>query len=84
MAQSVLEDLRKYVLDTYVPELEGTLTDDAPLFDGGILDSVHMVSVMLFLQQQYGVRFDPSELTADNFKSLRSITALVQKKAPTS
>ena len=46
-----------------------TVADDTNLFDGGLLDSLSVIQIIEYLEQQYGLRFgglglDPRELAS--------------------
>lgn len=61
---------------------EGTqLGLETPLFWGGLLDSIHLMPLVIFLEDEYGIRIHPLEMTEDNFRNLSVIAALIGRKA---
>ncbi|GLK64305.1 acyl carrier protein [Paracoccus kondratievae] len=48
------------------------------LFSSGILDSVAMVGLISFVEQQAGVRVQPGDVTLENFDTVDAILAYVQ------
>jgi acyl carrier protein len=50
------------------------------LVEKAILNSLLMIDLVLFLEKEFGVRIHPSEVTRQNFKSINTIVALVEKK----
>jgi acyl carrier protein len=56
------------------------LTDDYPLIDRGVLDSLGIFQVVSFIEGELGVAIQDEELVRDNFGTLRDIGALVESK----
>jgi acyl carrier protein len=56
------------------------LTDDASLFESGMLDSFRMIDLMAFLETSGGFRMDPSEVTMENLDTIGRILAFMAKK----
>lgn len=52
---------------------------DAPLVDAG-LDSVAVLAVMSEIEARLGVTLSDSDLTAENFATLRGLSALVAQR----
>ena len=60
-------------------ELKGlSLTDN--LIDTGILDSLGIMKLILFLEEKFSVKITDEDLIPENFESIRTINLLVQKK----
>jgi acyl carrier protein len=53
--------------------------DDTQLLAEGIIDSIGIFSVMSEIEQELGCVLPPSEITADNFRSIGALSALVQR-----
>jgi acyl carrier protein len=47
------------------------------LLEWGILNSVETARLTVFLRQECGVRVSPTQVNAENFRDLESITDLV-------
>jgi len=50
------------------------------LFDEGIFDSLGLLNLISFLEKDFQVKVDDSELDAENFESIKAIESFVQKK----
>ncbi|MET0591496.1 MAG: phosphopantetheine-binding protein [Polyangiaceae bacterium] len=61
---------------------EVELADDLALIEGGHLTSLQTVQLVMFLSEQYGVEIEPEEVNEDEFRSLKTIAALVKRKLP--
>ena len=61
---------------------EVALGDDTALIEGGYLTSLQTVQLVMFIGEQYGVEIEPEEVNEDEFRSLKTIAALVKRKLP--
>jgi methoxymalonate biosynthesis acyl carrier protein len=61
---------------------EVELADDTALIEGGHLTSLQTVQLVMFIGEQYSVEIEPEEVNEDEFRSLRTIAALVKRKLP--
>ncbi|MGH9244215.1 MAG: acyl carrier protein [Acidimicrobiales bacterium] len=59
------------------------LTDDYPLIDNEVIDSLGVFQIVTFLEAQYGIEVDDDELVPENFESLGAIAGLVHRKTGT-
>jgi acyl carrier protein len=50
------------------------------LFDEGIFDSLGLLNLISFLEKDFQIKVDDSELDAENFESINAIESFVQKK----
>ena len=56
------------------------LTDDTPLL-GGVIDSLGLMQLISFIEEEFDVTIDDAEVTADNFRTVGDIDHLVSEKA---
>jgi len=61
---------------------EVQLGDDTPLIEGGHLTSLQTVQLVMFIFEHLGVEIEPEEVNEDEFRTLKTIAALVQRKLP--
>ncbi|HEY4215974.1 MAG TPA: acyl carrier protein [Gemmatimonadaceae bacterium] len=57
-----------------------SLTNDAPLFTSGLLDSIDILNLIMFLETKFGVVVSPLEVSLEHFDTIASITALVRER----
>jgi len=70
---TVIEKTRPFILETfYLPD--GTVGDDAPLFSSGLLDSADLVTLLMFLEEEFGISIDGPDVTIDRFDTLRAMS----------
>jgi len=53
---------------------------DEALLSSGLIDSFHLVDLALFVEDNFGVHIDDSELNASTFDSLDQLTSLIQAR----
>ena len=52
---------------------------DEPLVDG-LLDSIDVLRVVVFVEKQFGIRIEDDELVPENFATIESLTRFVEAK----
>jgi acyl carrier protein len=57
------------------------LTDDYPLLDNRVIDSLGLFEIVQFLEAEYGIEIADDELVPENFATLSAIGKLVESKA---
>jgi acyl carrier protein len=75
------EALRKFIaaeLKWDRPEAE--LTDDYPLLEREVVDSLGIFKIISFVESEFDVEVDDDELVADNFATIEAISTLVGSK----
>jgi acyl carrier protein len=79
-----LSDISDRVKGFIVSELmfedsAATLTDDTPLLDG-VIDSLGLMQMISFIEEEFDVAIDDAEVTASNFRTVGDIEKLVEQK----
>lgn len=77
---NVATTVREFVESTLLFGDSSSVADDESLLGSGVLDSTGVIEVISFLESEFGISFDDSELVADNFDSISRITATVARK----
>jgi acyl carrier protein len=83
MEQNSLGEMKdlvlNYVIKEYLDEEEEKITYDTPLISGGYIDSISMVSLLVFLENKFKIKIPPSKATPEAFDSVNNIVALVNQ-----
>jgi acyl carrier protein len=83
MTDAVKSRIKAFIMDEFLPgEDPDELTDDTPLISGGILDSIATLQLVMFIEQTYGVAFEPHEVDKDNLDTLNRLMSLLMSKKP--
>lgn len=56
------------------------IASDEPLLSSGLIDSFSLMDVALFVEDNFGVRIEDTELNADTFDSLTQLAALIESR----
>jgi methoxymalonate biosynthesis acyl carrier protein len=61
-------------------KITGKLGSNDDLIESEILDSLGIMKLILFLENNYAVKISDDDLTLENFSSIMSINSLIEKK----
>lgn len=72
--------IREFVKDEILfgDEQSGPLRDDTPLLDGKV-DSMALMRLVAFLEEEFDVQIDDVEITEENFQTVGDIAQLVER-----
>jgi acyl carrier protein len=56
------------------------LADTDPLIESGIIDSFGIMSLISFIEKEFGIRISNNELVPENFENIAKIANLVENK----
>ncbi len=78
----VVQRIRSYVDDNflYAPG-SGAIADDASLLTLGVIDSLGVMELLLFIEQEFGIVATDDEITEDNLGSFAGIADFVVGKS---
>jgi acyl carrier protein len=78
---SVEEQIRNYILENYLFTDDTSALDSSDSFlDKGILDSTGILEVIYFLEDEFGIKVEDTEMVPENLDSVNNIVAFVGKK----
>ena len=55
-------------------------SDDASFLEEGIVDSVGIMELVMFLEETFGISVDDEDLTPDNFDSVNKLANYIKQK----
>ena len=80
--QQVSDRVRRYVIDNFLYMHAGyALTDDEPLLGKGIVDSLGVMELISFIEEEFGVVVADADVTEENFSSVGAITRFVERSS---
>ena len=78
---AIREKVRQFLLREFLPgEDPEELTDGTELVSGGILDSLAILKVVSFLEEQFGIEVAAHEADAEHLNPISDIGQLVASK----
>jgi len=75
-----VDEIRSFVIETFLFGNPERLTDTTPLLESHIVDSTGILEIVMFLEDRYGIRIEDNELTPDNLNSIEKIASMLKKK----
>lgn len=80
---SVGADVEKYIVEVIAPGAGAgidSVDHDEDLLAQELIDSHGIVELVGFLEDRYGVKVDDDDLLPENFQTVNSVVALVERK----
>ncbi len=77
----VAERIRDFIKSEVLFGDDRSLADDTPLLDG-ILDSLGLMQLVAFLEEEFDIEVDEADITADHFRTVGDIEHLVKQQVP--
>jgi len=78
---STEERIRKFLLEELqLKDSRAELTDDLPLIEGHVIDSLDMLKLVALIEEEFGIDVEDEDLVPDNFASIREIAKFVDSK----
>lgn len=81
MSNSIEEQIRDYIVANLMfGEITVEFDNDSSLLELGIVDSVGVMELVLFVEEQYGLAIEDDEIVPENFDSVSQLAAYIQSK----
>ncbi len=77
--RKIQDELFAYIKENTFKETE-SLTSDTMIFTEGILDSMGFALLLDFLEQNFKITAEDSDLVEENFESIDAITEYITRK----
>jgi acyl carrier protein len=73
--------LKKYIVEEFMHELDPKiLNGEYLLIENGVIDSMGLVRLVLFIEEKFGITIEEDELDIENFGTLDAMTNFISKK----
>jgi methoxymalonate biosynthesis acyl carrier protein len=80
----VRQEVERFLLDhARVGRKKEPIDPDEDLLARGAIDSIELMQLVSFVEQEFGIAVTDEEVSIENFRSLRSIQEFVEHKKPT-
>ena len=79
---NVQEVLTDYIREVVAKTGQPMPTLDQPLLDsqGGVIDSLNMWPLIVFIESHFGIKVEDSDLMQENFQTLRALVKFIESK----
>jgi acyl carrier protein len=75
--------IRKFILEKFPLARKQQIKDSDPLLESGVLDSLGVLDLVSFVEQEFSVHVADEELVPENFQTIDRIAAFVESKSST-
>lgn len=76
----IRSSVHQFIRKNFLFDDKATLGDDQSLLGSGVVDSTGILELISFLEDSCKVKFNDSELVADNFDTINRIASFVAQK----
>jgi acyl carrier protein len=80
MELEIEEKLKKYILIYVMKQPNRILDSSLALISNGVIDSFNLVDLALFVEDEFGVHIDDSELNSATFDNVNQLTSLIKSR----
>jgi acyl carrier protein len=80
MTAEIVASLHQYIVAKILKQPKRSLSPDEALLSSGLIDSFSLVDLGLFVEDQFGVHLDDTELNKETFDTLSQLAALIQQR----
>ena len=77
---TMIEQLSNFISSEILKQPDRTIKPDEPLISSGLIDSFNLMDLALFVEDNFGVRIEDTELNADTFDTLNALAELIQSR----
>ena len=72
--------IKEFIVEEFMPDVPAEeLEDDFDLLTGGVVDSLGLLKVVAWLEDEFDIGVDDSELGPDSFRTVAAIKAYVDQ-----
>lgn len=72
--------LATFLANDILKQPNRAIAPDEPLISSGLIDSFSLMDVALFVEDNFGVRIEDTELNADTFDNLTQLASLIESR----
>ena len=78
---SIINDLEKFLVNEIAVNLERkSLTPDEDLLEKGIIDSLGIMKLILFMEETFGIAVADDEIVPENFQTVNMMVKFIKQK----
>lgn len=75
-----IEIIRAHIVDEILQQRLVELGDDTDLIEAGLLTSLDVVGLVVFLEERFGVEIPPEDVVEEHFATLSDIAGLITRR----
>ena len=80
MTDDITQKIKQFIVDEYMPDVSADdLEADFDLMTSGAIDSLGLLQMVAWLETEFDVVVDDSELGPDSFRTVNDIKAFIEQ-----
>lgn len=79
--QTTQQRIRHFIFDKFPLARKRQLAEDASLLETGIVDSIGILEIVTFVEEEFDVKVADEDLVPENFGTIAGIAAFIESKA---
>ena len=80
MNQAIYGSLSRFIGEQILKQPDRMISPQEALISSGLIDSFNLVDLALFVEDNYGVQIDDTELNAETFDTLEQLVTLIEAR----
>ena len=80
MSETIVTALEQYIATQILKQPNRRIAVAEPLISSGLIDSFSLMDLALFVEDNFGVRIEDTELNADTFDNLTQLESLIESR----
>ncbi len=77
----IKEELKQFFEDNFMVEFDEDFEDNSSLLENGIIDSTGVLELVLFIEENFGIKVEDEELIPENLDSLNNMEQFIKTKS---
>jgi acyl carrier protein len=80
LKSEIISQLARRIASEILKQPQRRIADDEALISSGLVDSFSLVDLALHIEDEYGVRIEDTELTAQSFDTLQQLADIIASR----
>jgi acyl carrier protein len=76
----IKDEIRQFITEKFLLNSGDDLDDDMSLLETNTVDSVGILEIVGFIENNFNLKIEDEELTAENLDSINKIVRFIEKK----
>ena len=80
----IIQQISHFIAENILKQPARSIQQNEALITSGLIDSFSLIDLALFIEDQFGVHIDDTQLNAETFDSLRELAGIIEQRRSTS
>ena len=80
MNDDIEKRIKEFIVKSILKQPSRTLNSSEPLISSGLIDSFSLVDLAVYVEDEFGVHIDDSELNSDTFDNMTQLIELINNR----